>query len=64
MISGTNLFISRDCRICFATSISFILDEVKETLIVSPIPSVSKVPIPIDDFTSHVSERPVAVTPI
>ena len=50
-------------RISLPTFISSTGSPVKETLIVSPIPSASKVPIPIADFIVPLQGVPASVTP-
>ena len=36
---------------------------VSETLIVSPIPMLKRVPMPMEDFTQHLKNGPASVTP-
>ena len=53
-----------DFNISFPTCTSFTGSSDNETLIVSPIPSKSKVPNPIDDFIVPGKKLPASVIPI
>ena len=58
-----SLFRSRAFRISFPAITSSIGSDVKETLIVSPIPSANSVPIPIADLIIPFFGVPASVTP-
>ena len=53
----------KDFNICFPTFISSMGSSDNETLIVSPIPSANKDPIPIDDFIVPENKGPASVIP-
>ena len=63
-ISSIPLFlIPRDLSMFIPTTISSTGSPVKDTLIVSPIPSARSAPIPMADFTVPIPGVPASVTP-
>jgi len=63
IFSGPNCRILSACKILFAVTTSFTESPVKDTLIVSPMPSRRSAPIATLDFITPVSFEPAAVRP-
>ena len=63
IIVNPDFLIPKAFKISIPTFTSFTGLSDKETLIVSPIPSLRRLPIPIDDFTVPVIRLPASVIP-
>src|SRR5699024_5401999 len=61
---GDFLYNLQSFKISFATFISFIGSSLKDTLNVSPIPSLNSTPSPILDFIVPLNSVPASVIPI
>ena len=63
IIVNPDFLIPKAFKISMPTLTSFIGSSDKDTLIVSPIPSLRRLPIPMDDFTVPVIRLPASVIP-